>query len=237
MADERGPGDDGTVDTAGEAATDDRADDETGRQPETGAVEDGVTTCPECGESLPAGARFCPHCSTAIDESGSAVDLSDLDGDILPDDPSELLVEDETGLRRASGKIRALAGLAVSVPLAPLTLFLVGTVVSLSVWSAALVFLAGWLGPAAVLSRSRVPAEAFGRSLYLIAVGTLLIPVAIEGSGGDNWADTLAVSFGAVAAASFAIAAVMVVLGRFVTGEARKRVTGERRAFEDLRDE
>ena len=205
------------------------ADDETER--------DECRVCPACDESLPADARFCPYCSTAIDEAGDAVDLSDLDGDILPENPGAFLTEDEAGLRRAPGPVRALAALAVSLPLAPLALFLVGAVVSLSVWSAALVFLAGWFGPAAVLSRARVPAEAFGYSLYLIAVGTLLVPVAIEAGGEEAWADALTVSFDTVAAVSLVIAAVLVVLGTFVTGQARKRVTGERRAFEESREE
>jgi len=138
------------------------------------------------------------------------------------------------GLRRATGRVRVLAGLAVSIPLAPLVLFLVGSVTSLSVWTASLVFLAGWFGPAAVLSRSRVPAEAFGRSLYLIAVGTLLIPVVIDVSG-DTWGD--AVSFDTVALVSLAIAAVLVVLGTFVTGQARKRATGDGRPLDGHHEE
>jgi hypothetical protein len=195
------------------------------------AAEESVE-CPACGASLPAGARFCPECATAIDEDGAAVDLADLDGDILPADPTELLVEDDSGLRRASGRVRVLAGLAVSIPLAPLVLFLVGSVVSLSAWTGALVFLGGWFGSAAILSRARVPAEAFGRSLYLIAVGTLLIPVAVEVGGGALWTR---VSFDTVAAVSLALAGACIVLGTFVTNQATKRVTGERRAFEDQR--
>jgi hypothetical protein len=192
-------------------------------------------SCPECGESLPPNARFCPYCSTALDEAGEAVDLSELDGDVLPEEPSVLLSEDETGLRRAAGPVRVLSGLAVAVPLAPIVVFLVGAVTSLSAWSAGLVFLAGWFVPAAVLARARVPAEAFGYSLYLIAVATLLVPVAIEAGGEQSWGDTLSVSFETVAAASLTIAAVLVVLGTFVTGQAQKRVTGEHRAFEASR--
>lgn len=224
------PGEDGVPDEGG----DDDAVEGAEGLPE--GVDDG-RECPECGESLPADARFCPYCSTAIDEAGDAVDLSELEGDVLPEDPAEMLTEGDAGLRRASGSVRVLAGLAVSVPLAPLVLFLVGSVVPLSVWSGGLVFLGGWFLSAAVLSRSRVPAEAFGYSLYLIAVGTLLVPVAIEVGGRGTWGESLTVSFDIVATASLLIAAVLVVLGTFVTGQARKRVTGERRAFEELRDE
>lgn len=226
MADDAGP-----VDERDEEASDRMADDDL--PDDRGDGRD----CPECGESLPAGARFCPYCSTAIDENGDVVDLSALDGDIVPDDPAALLTEDGAGLRRASGPVRVLSGLAVSVPLAPLALFLVGTVTSLSVWSGALVFLAGWFVPAAALARARVPAEAFGYSLYLVAVATLLVPVAIEAGGEQSWSGALTMSFETVAAASLSIAAVLVVLGAFVTGTARKRATGERRAFESSRED
>jgi hypothetical protein len=226
MADDAGPVDERDGDSSGGTADDERPDEQGDRR-----------DCPECGESLPVDARFCPHCSTALDEDGEVVDLSELDGDIVPDDPAALLTEDETGRRRATGPVRVLSGLAVSVPLAPLTLFLVGTLTSLSVWSGALVFLAGWFVPAAALTRARVPAEAFGYSLYLVAVATLLIPVAIEAGDQQSWAGALTVSFETVAAASLSIAAVLVVLGTFVIGTARKRVTGERRAFESARED
>lgn len=204
-------------------------DDETTDQP-----DDRSLSCPECGESLPGDARFCPYCSTAIDEDGGTVDLSDLDADIV-DDPAEFLVEDDAGNRQASGPIRALSGLAVAIPLAPLVLFLVSSVVSLSIWTAGLVFLTGWIVPAAILSRSRVPAEAFGRSLFLVGVCTLLVPLAVRGDSGPVGTGQL--SFDVVAGLSLVIALVAIGLGVFVSSQARNRVSGERRAFEDLREE
>lgn len=195
-----------------------------------------ATVCPECGEDLPADARFCPSCVSTLDGDGDAVDLSELEGDVLPEDSSELLVEDD-GLRRASGRIRALAGLAASIPLAPLVLFLVGAVVELSVWTGAFVFVTGWVCGAAVLSRARVPAEAFGRSLYLMAVATLLLPVALSVGGVEAWTERLSVSFDALAAVSLGLSAALIALGTFVTRQARKRVTGERRGFESYREE
>ncbi|MEF8852959.1 MAG: zinc-ribbon domain-containing protein [Haloarculaceae archaeon] len=204
---------------------------ESGQQP----VEADETDCPECGNGLPADARFCPHCSTAIDESGGAVDLSELEGDVI-EEPAELLVEDDAGNRTASGPVRALSGLAVAVPLAPLVLFLVGSVVSLSVWTAGLVFLSGWLVPAAVLARSRVPAEAFGRSLFLVGVCTLLVPLAVRGRE-SGLVGSGALSFEGVAGLSLLIAVLAIGLGLYVTNQAGKRVSGERRAFEDLREE
>lgn len=218
-----------TADDGQSASADDRSAGEV--EAETGAES---LSCPECGESLPGDARFCPYCSTAIDEEGGTVDLSELDADIV-EDPAEFLIEDDDGNRQASGPIRALSGLAVAVPLAPLVLFLVSSVVSMSVWTAGLVFITGWIVPAAILSRSRVPAEAFGRSLFLVGICTLLVPLAVRGDSG--LVNGGQVSFEAVAGLSLVIAILAIALGVYVSSQARKRVTGERRGFEDLREE
>lgn len=189
--------------------------------------------CPECGEALPEGARFCPHCATPIGEDEEAVDLSELDGRFSEDQPA--LLRERGGERRASGRVMVVAGLAVAVPLAPLGLFLVSTVASLTVWTAALVFLGAWLAPAAYLARARVPAEAFARSLYLIAVGAALIPVGLRvGSRGIAGAD-LELPFPTVATVAIIVAGLALVLARFVQEQASARVTGDRRAFEKAR--
>ncbi|WP_123534456.1 zinc ribbon domain-containing protein [Halosimplex salinum] len=185
--------------------------------------------CPDCGESLPAGARFCPHCEAALSEDGAPVDLSELDGLFDGDDQPEFITV-EGGERRASGTVMVIAGLAVSIPLAPLGLFLVNTVQPLTVWTAPLVFLGSWLGPAAFLARARVPAEAFARSLYFVAAGTALIPIGLRVSGND-----LSVAFGTVMFVALVIAGLAVLLGMFMHRQASARITGERRAFEDAR--
>lgn len=196
----------------------------------------GERECPDCGESLPGDARFCPYCATAIDEDGAAVDLSDLDGSDVPGDPATLLETDEAGRRRASGPVRALSGLAVGVPLAPLVLFITGSVVSLTAWTGALVFLGGWLCAAAVLARARVPIEAFAWSLYLVAACTLAVPLAVS-AGDAGPAVGPGVDFDLVAGASLLVALASVALGTVVRRQARMRVTGERRGFEELREE
>ncbi|ELZ24157.1 hypothetical protein C475_12947 [Halosimplex carlsbadense 2-9-1] len=198
------------------------------------SVADGETfPCPDCGDPLPADARFCPRCATPIGEGGEAVDLSEFD-DRFDEDPTELLSV-EAGERRASGRVMVVAGLAVALPLAPLTLFLVNTVRVQSVWSAVLVFLGGWLAPAAYLARARVPAEAFARSCYLVAAGTALIPVGLHFGGNGLAAGDLSVSIATVTAVAILIAGLALVLGRFVHRQATRRVTGDLRAFEDAR--
>jgi len=202
--------------------------------PGTGSNDDAFQ-CPDCAESLPAGARFCPFCQTAIDEAGGAVDLSDLEGFDADGQPEFLQVED--GERRAAGRVRALTGMAVAIPLAPLVLFLVNGVVSLTVWTAPVVFLVAWFVCGAALSRARVPIEAFGRSLYLLAVGTALIPVSLLYGNVGLDVSTDGSTFRVVAVACAVIAGVMLVLGQYVTRQGRRRVTGEQRAFENAREE
>jgi len=218
--------------TDGDGPVDDEPTD--GPADEPAVADDGEEfPCPECGDPLPAGARFCPRCATPIDEDGEAVDLSELDGR-FEDDAAELLSV-EAGERRASGPVMVVAGLAVALPLAPLGLFLANTVRPLSVWSAALVFLGGWLAPAAYLARARVPAEAFARSCYLVALGTALIPVGLRFGGNGLGATDLSASFGTVAAVALLVAVLSVLLGRFMHGQATRRVSGDARAFEDAR--
>jgi len=181
----------------------------------------GATACPECGESLPVDARFCPHCQTGIDADGEPIDLTDADG-LTDSGRSRLVSTDSDGRVRASRPIRLVAGFAVSIPLAPLGLFLVGSVVDLTLLSGTAVFLAAWLLPSVLLARARVPAVAFGYSLYLVAGATVLLPAAAVAGTVES---SLSLGLGTVAAASFAVAVTAAALGRYVLARAGSRAT------------
>jgi hypothetical protein len=203
------------------------------------ASEEASEPCPECGEQLPPGARFCIHCETDLTGEGEEpVDLSELDGLLEPEDIEELLIDDgET--RRANRVFRVLAGLAVSIPLAPLFFFIASSFLPSGGVLSVLLFVAAWLGPAALLSRTRLPAEAFGRSLFLIAAGSLLVPLTLYvrplGSAVVGGANSGA--FQAVTAVAFLTAIGATVLGYLVTRQARRRVKGEAKYFERHREE
>lgn len=199
---------------------------------------DGGNSCPECGEPLPEEARFCPHCVSDLADDGSAVDRSELEGAFDVEGLTGADVEEGLasvggpGRRRASGRVRALAGLAVAVPLAPIVLFLASSVLSLTPPTALLVLLAGWLCPAAYLSRARMPAAAFGRSLHLVAIGTALVPVAIHLRPEALADGPLTPAFGTVTLAAAVVAGLCLLLGAFVRRQVDRRPDGDRRFVE-----
>ena len=225
-----------------DAAADDgppRADEDGGPSPSRDSETAGTPTsgefpCPECGETLAAESRFCPHCGTPLDEDGAAVELSELDGRFSEDGSDFLRVEG--GERRASGTVMVIAGLAVAIPLAPLGLFLVSTMTSLSIYTAPLVFLGSWLAPAAYFARARVPAEAFARSLYAIGIATAFVPVALWTGDSGLASGEFDLALESVAVVALLVAGLALGLGRYMHGQASGRVSGENRAFEDVRE-
>jgi uncharacterized membrane protein len=117
--------------------------------------------------------------------------------------------------------------MAVSIPIAPLVLFLASSLVDLTPLTAGVSFLLGWLGPAALLSRSNEPVVAFGRSLYLVALGTALIPVAMVVGKSASAPSEVGVDFGTLTVVVIVIAALALALGRFVTMQAGRKPISE----------
>jgi predicted Na+-dependent transporter len=74
----------------------------------------------------------------------------------------------------------ALTGLSLGIAIAPLVLYAVVILVGdLSLPVAVGVLLAGWLGPAAYLSRLRNPSEVLARGLYLVVAGVAVVVLVV----------------------------------------------------------
>ncbi|WP_336339315.1 zinc ribbon domain-containing protein [Haloarcula brevis] len=125
--------------------------------------------CPECGEPLEPTAVACPSCEAAL--------LSDEQAEMLDEHLAETLASMESG---APTWAVALTGLSLGVAVAPLVLYAVVIVAGgLSVPVTVGVLLAGWLGPAAYLSRLRNPSEVLARGLYLVVAGVAVVVFAV----------------------------------------------------------
>jgi hypothetical protein len=125
--------------------------------------------CPECGEPLEPAAMACPHCEASL--------LTDEQAELLDERLTETLESMDTGTPRWAV---ALTGLSLGVAIAPLVLYAVVILAGdLSVPVAVGVLLAGWVGPAAYLSRLRNPSEVLARGLYLVVAGVAVVVLAV----------------------------------------------------------
>ncbi|EMA30681.1 zinc ribbon domain-containing protein [Haloarcula japonica] len=126
-------------------------------------------TCPECGEPLEPTAMACPHCEASL--------LTDEQAEMLDERLTETLESMDAG---APTWAVALTGLSLGVAIAPLVLYAVIILAGdLSVPVAVGVLLAGWLGPAAYLSRLRNPSEVLAHGLYLVVAGVAVVVLSV----------------------------------------------------------
>lgn len=126
-------------------------------------------TCPACGEALAATALRCPHCEESL--------LTEEQVELLDERAADALADVNRGAPRWAV---ALAGLSLGIAVAPLVLYVVVILFGdLSLPVAAAVLLAGWLVPAAHLSRLRNPSEALARGLYLVVAGVAAVVLAV----------------------------------------------------------
>jgi len=172
-------------------------------------------TCPRCGSSITEHGGTCPDCGLVfLDEDGG-----------LTEEAADALFEDRD-LDIAEGTyvpqwVRLLVALAITAPMAPVVLFVVGSVVSLPLWLSGLVFLSGWFLPAMALARLAVPSSIVAAGLVvlgatlastpvLIVVGRTILGVdaqSIGAFGSDAWA---------AQTAFLAVGSVVLVLGVFL---------------------
>ncbi|MCU4718917.1 zinc ribbon domain-containing protein [Halapricum hydrolyticum] len=141
--------------------------------------EDVEATCPQCGTSIADHDGSCPSCGLVfLDDEGG---LTDEAADALFED-SNLDLEN-LDLSRSEYYtpqwMRLIVGLAISTPMAPLVLFVVGSIVSLPLWVSGLVFVLGWLLPAVLLSRLALPSVIVAVGLVVLGSTLALAPPAI----------------------------------------------------------
>ncbi|WP_135662998.1 hypothetical protein [Halorhabdus rudnickae] len=140
----------------------------------------GDATCPECGAALD-GARSCPDCGLRIRTAD----------DELTDDAISAVVDDALAgaddIRSPAGhavpySLRLGIALAISVPFAPLSAFVLVSIVSAHPIAVVLVGIVGWMAPAGVLARATVPSLIVGRGLVVLGVVVTVSPLVVVGS-------------------------------------------------------
>ena len=178
-------------------------------------------TCPRCGTSITDRDGSCPSCGLVfLDDEGG---LTDEAVDALFED-SDLDLENFDLSRdgyHTPQWVRLIVGLAISTPMAPVVLFVVGSIVALPLWASGLVFVLGWVFPAVLLSRLALPSVIV--AIGLVGLGSTLVmvpPAIVVGRvivGSD--AETIG-AFGSDAwmaqAAFLAVGVVVLVLGGFL---------------------
>lgn len=171
--------------------------------------------CPRCDTPIDGTEDACPDCGLQfIDEDGGlsqeAVDemLSDAD---LPS-PEEF----SPARVGAPQSLRLFVALAITLPLAPVIVFVVVSVFPIGGLLTALVFLAGWTVPAYGLARSPVPTLIVANGLGVLGLTMATAPMLIV--GGRALAGTDATQIGALGSNVFAAQGVFLVIGIAVLG-------------------
>ena len=135
-------------------------------------------SCPRCGESITGHDGRCPSCGLDfLDEAGG---LSDDAVDAMLDDVDL----DRPGPVPRGGYytpqwVRLIVGLAISVPMAPLTLFVAESVAPVPLWVGAIVFVLGWGLPGYLLSRLAVPSVIVATGLLVVGATMAVTPLVI----------------------------------------------------------
>lgn len=135
-------------------------------------------SCPRCGEPISGTEAQCPSCG---------LDFLDAEGGLSQEAIDAML--DDADIQRPGPRLQAgyytpawvrlLVGLAISVPMAPLVLFVVESVVPIPLWIGGLVFLVGWFVPGYLLSRRAVPSVIVATGLLLLGITMAVTPLAI----------------------------------------------------------
>lgn len=173
--------------------------------------------CPACGADINRAAPECPDCGEQL--------ISEAVAEALDERMAEAL---EAQAQTAPRWAVVLTGLALGIAIAPLAVYAVVLVVGdLPLLVLAAIGLAGWLLPAAALSRLPNPSAVLSRGLYLVVGGIAAIVVALGYNVLTPGSGVLTDQAGAAVAVLALTAIVALLLARRIAGRAARQARGE----------
>jgi len=173
--------------------------------------------CPACGVDLERAAPTCPDCGEQL--------VSPEVADLLDERMADAF---ESGRQTAPRWAVVLTGLALGIAVSPLVVYAaVIAVGDLPVVVLAGLGLAGWLLPAALLSRLSNPSAVLSRGLYLVVVGIGAVVLAVGYDAATPESSVVSGRAGLVVAALALPAMLALLLARRVAGRAARQARGE----------
>lgn len=173
--------------------------------------------CPACGADLNRAAPECPDCGEQL--------ISEEVAEALDERMAEAMAAQS---RTAPRWAVVLTGLALGIAIAPLAVYAVVLVVGdLPLLVLVAIGFAGWLLPAAALSRLPNPSAVLSRGLYLVVGGIGAIVLALGYNLFTLNSGVLTDEAGAAVAVLALTAIVALLLARRIAGRAARQARGE----------
>ncbi|WP_262178668.1 zinc ribbon domain-containing protein [Haloarcula laminariae] len=179
--------------------------------------EPGELVCPACGADMERATPACPDCGEQL----------------VPDEVAELLDERmaaafDSEVNTAPRWAVVLTGLALGIAVAPLVVY--AAIIAVGELPLAVLVglgLAGWLLPAAALSRLPNPSAVLSRGLYLVVGGVGAVVLAIGYDAVSAGSSVVTGDAGLVVGALALPAMLALLLARRVAGRAARQARGE----------
>jgi len=178
---------------------------------------EGELTCPACGVALQRAVVDCPECGEQL--------VSEAVTELL-DERLQAAFESEVDTTPRWAVV--LAGLAIGIAVAPLVVYAaIIAVGDLPLVALAGLGLAGWLLPAAALSRLPNPSAVLSRGLYLVVGGIAAVVLAVGYDAVSSGPSIVSGRAGLVVAALGLPAVIALLLARRIAGRAARQARGE----------